>query len=199
MGLEIAKEGKYLYHLTKLSNLDSILQYGLLSRRQILGRRIGFDDVADQKIIDKRTKLGLDEFTPFHFHPYSAFDAAVKHTYDAQEMIYICIERELAKNNNFLILPKHPLSEKECEMYEYEEGIQRIDWETLMEVGRKDNYAREVKMAECFTNSVVPPEWIKCFYVPSEKVKKLVEDKMKENEINYPPPYVNVQPMWFQN
>lgn len=47
MGLEIAKEGKYLYHLTKLSNLDSILQYGLLSRRQILGRRIGFDDVAD--------------------------------------------------------------------------------------------------------------------------------------------------------
>ena len=83
MGLEIAKEGKYLYHLTKLSNLDSILQYGLLSRRQILGRRIGFDDVADQKIIDKRTKLGLDEFTPFHFHPYSAFDAAVKHTYDA--------------------------------------------------------------------------------------------------------------------
>lgn len=36
-------------------------------------------------------------------------------------------------------------------------------------------------MAECLTNSVVPLEWIKCFYVPSEKVKKLVEDKMKEN------------------
>lgn len=30
-----------------------------------------------------------------------------------------------------------------------------------MEVGRKDNYAREVKMAECLTNSAVPPEWIK--------------------------------------
>ena len=27
-----------------------------------------------------------------------------------EEMIYICIQRELARENNFKILPKHPLS-----------------------------------------------------------------------------------------
>lgn len=149
------------------------MQYGLLSRREILEHNIRFEEVADNNIIDKRTELGLDNCVPFHFHPYSAFDAAVKHTYDPQRMIYICIDRELARQNKFQILPQHPLSDRECMLYEYDKGVQKIDWETLMEVGRTDGYAREVKMAECLTNTSVPVEWFKCFYVPSDEVKKL--------------------------
>lgn len=78
-----------LYHLTELDNLDFILEYGLLSRKIILENGIRFNDVADENIIDKRTELGLDGYTPFHFHPYSAFDVAVKSMHDVRQMIYI--------------------------------------------------------------------------------------------------------------
>ena len=36
MGIETAKTGKLLYHLTKLSNLESIIQQGMLPRKYIL-------------------------------------------------------------------------------------------------------------------------------------------------------------------
>ncbi|WP_300380854.1 DarT ssDNA thymidine ADP-ribosyltransferase family protein, partial [Clostridium sp.] len=113
MGLENTKNGILLYHLTKLDNLKSILEHGLLSRKIVKDNNIGFEDVADSKIITKRTKLGLDEYTPFHFHPYSAFDTSVKSNYE-DEFIYICIKRGYARNNNFKILTKHPLSIEEC-------------------------------------------------------------------------------------
>ena len=89
MGIETAKTGKLLYHLTKLENLESIIENGLLPRNEVIKRGIKFGDIANADIISKRTELGLDLYTPFHFHPYSAFDVAVKHTYQGQDMIYL--------------------------------------------------------------------------------------------------------------
>ena len=70
MGLDTVKTGKLLYHLTKLSNLESIIQFGMLPRSIIIEKEMEFGDIADGSIISKRKELGLDKYTPFHFHPY---------------------------------------------------------------------------------------------------------------------------------
>lgn len=108
MGIESAKNGKLLYHLTKLDNLKSIVENGLVPRKTLLESGVIFDDVANPDIINKRTQLGLDIYTPFHFHPYSSFDVAVKHTYLDDEFIYICITRNNARHNNFKNTSKAP-------------------------------------------------------------------------------------------
>lgn len=197
MGIENARNGKLLYHLTKVDNIESIIINGLLPRKEMLERGIEFKDVADRDIITKRTKLGLDEYTPFHFHPYSAFDFAVKNSYNSQEMLYICIDRELARHNKFKILPKHPLSEIDVVLYEYDEGYSLIDWDTLETVGRIDNVAREIKMAECLTNLIIPPNLFKCIYVPNQEIKDVVGETMRRYDVDFPPPYINVQEIWF--
>lgn len=198
MGIATAKTQKLLYHLTEIDNLDSILKYGLLPRKLILEQSIKFTDVADPNIIDKRTELGLDGFTPFHFHPYSAFDVAVKHAHNPKEMMYICITRELARYNNFYILPQHPLSSDDFELFGYDEGFDKIDWDTLMEKNRTDTYAKEVKMAECLTDLIIPPKCFQCIYVPSIEARQIVTDILEKHGIDCPPPFVNVQPMWFE-
>lgn len=99
MGLKDAKEGKLLYHLTELKNLESIIDFGLVPRKILRENTVTFGDVADPEIIRKRESLGLDGYIPFHFHPYSAFDVAVKKTHAGEEMIYICITRNLARRN----------------------------------------------------------------------------------------------------
>lgn len=63
---------------------------------------------------------------------------------------------------------------------------------------RTDTYAKEVKMAECLTDLVVPPKCFQCIFVPSEEIKQIVTDKLEKHGINCPPPYVNVQPIWFE-
>ena len=169
MGLKDAKEGKLLYHLTELKNLESIIDFGLVPRKILRENTVTFGDVADPEIIRKREVLGLDGYIPFHFHPYSAFDVAVKKTHVGEEMIYICITRSLARRNNFRILPKHPLALEECQLYNYDEGFEMIDWDILTRVGQNDEDARQIKMAECLSPLVIPVDAFQCIYVSSKR------------------------------
>jgi len=193
MAIRDIKEGKLLYHLTRLSNLDSIIEHGLVSRKSVKDNDVPFFDIADQKIITKRTELRLDEYTPFHFHPYSSFDVAVKSTYADEEFIYICIKRELAKGNNFKILPRHPLNDEEnFQLYDYDEGFESIDWETMHTPGTEDQYIKNVKMAECLTPLIVPAKLFHCIYVRNESTRAIVRKKLQSKGISKTPPFVDI-------
>lgn len=197
MGLKDVKEGKLLYHLTKLDNIDNIIANGLLPRRYLMENNLCFGDVADPQIINKREELGLDKYTPFHFHPYSAFDVAVKNKYPDDKFVYICIKRALASFNNFKILIKHPLSQSECILYDYCDGMDKIDWDTMRTVGTIDEYSRNVKMAECITEKCIPAELFQCIYVSDIETKQYIEKLFRDKGIMEHPPYVNIQQTWF--
>ena len=194
MGMQNIRTKKLLYHLTKLDNLDSILENGLVCRQIVKTNNMNFSDVADQGIISKRTLLGLDKFIPFHFHPYSSFDVAVKNTFK-EEFIYICIRREFARENNFKILPRHPLSSEEYELFGYDQGFNKIDWEAMHTPGTEDDYIKNVKMAECLTDEIIYANCFHCIYVKSEDTKHLIREKLNQRGIQTPP-YIDVQ-KWF--
>lgn len=196
MGINDVKKGKLLYHLTELNNLDSILEYGLLSRKLMEEKKLIFTDVADQTIMSKRVALGLDSYIPFHFHPYSSFDVAVKSRNHEKEFVYICITRELAIHNKFQILPKHPLSHADCNLMNYCEGFSKIDWDAMHTYGNEDAHIKHVKMAECLTHLIIPGKHFHCIAVRNEEVKRLVEEKLQKNSILVQPPFVNIQ-KWF--
>ena len=195
MGIETARTGKLLYHITSIDNLDSIITHGLISRSKVSEKELTFDDIADPEIIHKRGRLGLDNYVPFHFHPYSAFDVAVKNRYNAKNMMYLCISRTLARENGFKILPKHPLSGEEYYLYVYDEGFALIDWDTMTNLNQNDRYAREVRMAECLTDKIIPIKAFTCIFVANEEAKNIVIEKMRR--INFPPPYININQTWF--
>ena len=52
MGLKDAKEGKLLYHLTELKNLESIIDFGLVPRKILRENTVTFGDVARGKVWD---------------------------------------------------------------------------------------------------------------------------------------------------
>lgn len=186
------KDGKLLYHLTKLSNLDSIIEKGLVSRKILIDNRYRFDDVADPEIMTKRTELGLDKYIPFHFHPHSSFDVAVKNSCN-DEFVYICINRKIAKENDFKIIIRHPLNQSEMKLFDYEEGFNNIDWEAMESSSTAGKYEREVRMAECITDKDITANFFASIAVANENTKKIVEQKLKSHGISKPP-YVDVQP-----
>ena len=197
MGLENTRKKKLLYHLTELENMTSIIEYGLLSRKDIRSKGIKYRDVADSEIISIREMLGLDGYIPFHFHPYSAFDVAVKKSRPEDKFVYITIKRELAAIANFKILVKHPLSQEECVLYDYEEGINLIDWDTMETVGTDDTYSKNVKMAECLSIKPIDAALIQCVYVPDDWTKEYVEQLFWDKGITEQPPYVSVMDTFF--
>ena len=68
----------------------------------------------------------------------------------------------------------------------------------LMEsVGKTDEYARNVKMAECLTEKCIPADLFQCVYVPDMETKQYIEKLFQDKGITEQPPYVNMQPKWF--
>lgn len=66
-----------------------------------------------------------------------------------------------------------------------------------MSINRVDDYAKQVKMAECLTEKVIPINAFTCMYVASEQVKERVIEILNNNDIDFPPPYINVMDIWF--
>ncbi len=196
------KDGKLLYHLTTLDVLESIIENGLLSRGELKTRQINFVDTANHEILLGRNRLGLSNYVPFHFHIHTNYDTYVKDHHD-KEFIYLCIHRDYARLNNFSIFPIHPTSTEQPQIYEYDEGINLIDWDT-MELNKTDDfpdgvterYRTQVRMAECLSPTSIPICDFQSIIVKDEDDAKIVRQLFTQYRITNPP-YINVRPNYF--
>ncbi|WP_340619609.1 DarT ssDNA thymidine ADP-ribosyltransferase family protein [Xenorhabdus siamensis] len=121
------KTQKLLYHLTSLNNVSSILTHGLKSRA-ILGE---FRDVADKEIIDSRKEYDLEKYVPFHWFSRNPFDGRVQKDRPDENFILITVKREVAKAENWKVIPQHPLANTAIKLYDYDEGFGLINWDIM--------------------------------------------------------------------
>lgn len=152
MGKRI-EEQALLYHLTDIENLESIFEYGLLSREELnQSDKIGYTDVADQEIIKKRKELGLESHVPFHFFTKNPFDyAAVRGNAD-KEFVLIALRRTIAKSKNWKIVTRHPLASSGVEVLSYDEGMEAINWDCMNKRNfMEDDECKSICMAECLS------------------------------------------------
>lgn len=174
-------KGKFLYHITHLDNLPSILQHGLLSRKELLETgTIDFIDIADPGILSKRELYteSLSKFVLFHFYAKNPFDGAVCKKYGSENMVIITLNRELHKSNKFLIIPSHPLDCDEPDIYSYEEGLAQIRWDILdRETGRdyRDPEIKKACMAECVMEYRIPADAFSFVYVYNVEAKEKLD------------------------
>ncbi|MFD2114810.1 DarT ssDNA thymidine ADP-ribosyltransferase family protein [Paenibacillus yanchengensis] len=167
------RDQKLIYHLTSIQNFESILQNGLLPRNQL----DGFVDIADAEIIEFREEHDITNYVPFHFFSKNPFDGRVQIDNPDDEFIYICLKRSYAKDNDFLIIPQHPISMEEFEMYAYDDGFELIDWVTMDKRDYGDATCKNVCMAECVSSLAVSSDDFHSIYVKSteheERIKEL--------------------------
>ena len=167
---------KLLYHQTKLDNLESIVTNGLLSRAFLRENNMAFQDVANAQILEGRHGLNLENYVPFHFHWKTTFDFVVRRDHPNDKFIYLCMQREKAKELEAKILPAHPLCHLDVQLYSYDEGIEAIEWD-VMEKDLKDvieseeeyNRWKQIRMAECLIKNKVDINDILKIYTKSEE------------------------------
>lgn len=170
------KDGKLIYHLTALDNLESIIKNGLKPREEINSNI----DIADPKILEKRDGLGLLCMVLFHFFTKTPFDGAVRKSHEDINFIYICIRRETAKEKGFGIIPYHPLSSEQENtnvIYEYDEGFYKIKWD-IIDGNNRDYNNQDIKnacMAECLYKGTI-------FYDLFQSIK--VKDEETFNKVS---------------
>lgn len=176
------KDGKLLYHLTALENLESIIDNGLKPRKKI---DFSIIDIADPEILQCREKFGLEEHTPFHFFCSTPFAGAAQLSQNEKEFIYITITRDLAKSNNFTIIPTHPLHYTAAPL-SWDAGIETINWNLMHKRDYSDHECKETCMAESNFKGTVLAEHFNCIYVRTEEVRANVLEllRLKNLDIN---------------
>lgn len=176
------QQHSYLYHFTPIDNLPSILDKGLLPRFCAPIKK----DIAVNEILERRNILELDKYVPFHFRMNTAFNYQMESKYPDTVFVYIAVERKLAKLQNWLIAPVHPLSDRFTQLYSYKEGVKEIDWDAMRSNIKDDpseSYCRNTRMAECLSLNVVPASEIKKVHVkltPDLKSKHKIESLLEE-------------------
>lgn len=171
------QEGKLLYHITALENMESIFKEGILSRVDVNKKRLLQKDVADSEIIQKRKSLDILKYVPFHFFEKTPFTGTVFNNYTDTTFCTITIHRDFAKRSKFKICTAHPLSKNpKAEVFDYDEGFVAIDWDSLEKRDYNDEKSKNVCMAECLAISPVLPKDFHAVYVPTEKTKQIVEE-----------------------
>lgn len=175
------EELQSIYHLTSIRNLPSIIHDGLLSRVSLQEKQIAYTDIANEDILSKRTKKGLDQCVPFHFHTHTEFDVAVQKQRRLEgPYIYLAVNRSVARDKKFKIILRHPISSgSEIKILEYDEGFSQINWDVMNTPKGNPpnpNYDGHVRMAECISPYCdVPFNDIYTIFVPNEDVKNQVE------------------------
>lgn len=186
------KAGKLLYHLTDITNLGSIFEDGLKPRSELLE----FCDVADHEILNKREKLGLQDYVPFHFFGGNPFDGGVQIAHKDSQFVLITVRREYAKANNWKIIPSHPLSGDNIELMDYDEGFAAIDWAKMNEREYTEHVSKSACMAECLSLNTVPSSRFFSIYVKDSVVESEVQILLNKTGLT---PYLNVNSIMFVN
>lgn len=184
------KDQQFIYHLTDIENLPSILRNGLQPRSNLTN----FSDVADDEIITSRKKSKLEDYVPFHFFARSPFDGAVQLSHPQKVFVLIAIRRSLAEANKWSIIPKHPLSLAKIELLDYADGIAEIDWNAMDKRDYSDLHSRSVCMAECLSPTIVSAHSFFSIYVKNQESATRVIKMLQAESIDC---HVNINPKMF--
>lgn len=159
MGRTPPKEGKLLYHLTTMNNIENILKLGLLPRSELVAKGLVFDDTANQDILLRRKEQALDEYVPFHFFIKNPYDGAQFKKHPETDFVYITIYRKFLENSDKgFIIPEHPLSEAHhtLEVMPYAQGFDKIDWDMLVLRDYSNQECKRACMCEALYKGIVP-------------------------------------------
>lgn len=189
------KEGQLLYHLTDISNIQTIIKKGLLSRSSLERRGLFFSDVADQGILDFRSLHNLNCYVPFHFFSKNPFDGRVQKDNTDKEFVYFCIKRSVARSMGFQIIPSHPLNMNPFRIYDYDDGFDIIDWDTMERRDYSDYECKEICMAESVYQGDLSIDLFFSINVVSDCSKQYVEQILCANGISNV--YVYKSPNYF--
>jgi hypothetical protein len=179
-----------LYHLTDIANLENILTDGLKPRSELQG----FSDVADHEILDKRKKLDLENYVPFHFYGRNPFDGGVQVANPDKSFVLITVTRALARDNNWKVIPRHPLADDDIALMDYDEGFAAIDWAKMNEREYNDPESKSVCMAECLSPNTVASSRFLSIFVKDAAIESEVRKLLDKAGVS---PHLNINSTLF--
>ena len=189
---------RYIFHMTDIRNLNSIIKNGLLSTNNKQKRGFEHKNIANLKIQERRDtkdipcgpKGKLHDYVPFYFSSMNPMLLGVINSknYDQPLIIYLCMKIQRLEKDDAVFSKASLNTSEDPEIYDDCEKLSELNWELIdsRKWSFKDDNDRHQKMAEALIKDKVAIEEIDAIVVYNEFIKNIVENIFKKNNIKPP-------------
>lgn len=194
MAIPEEHKGRYIYHMTHLNNLESILQNGIFSTNIKKSKEITHQNIANQGIQKRRSKMDVicgpkgmvHDYVPFYFCSQVPMLLGLLNTknVDQQFIVYLAINIDIIERDNVVFTSASANTAVLPNFYHSPEDLNNLRWDLIDSPrwGYKDE-ERHLKMAEVLVHKEVEPSDIDFIVVWNEKIKENVEKILKNTKL----------------
>jgi hypothetical protein len=188
---------RYLYYITHIDNLPSILKYGILSHKQVEERQISYTPIYDKEIIENRrnriipdgSDRNLWDFANVYFQPRNPMLYRVICEKSVNDLVVIALKSDILNYNDIFITTGNAVSST-TEILPAKEGKQALYKLTKIldkEWWTEESGDKRKIMAECLVPKTISPEYIHTIYVVSHDIANKVRRLLPSTNIQVVP------------
>lgn len=176
----------YLYHITSIDNLSSILQHDLLSRHQADLHKLVQIDISDPDVQRRRRHksfngISLQEYVPLYFNPKNPMLFVRK---SLQEKIIILAVDVMILLKRDTVFTDGNAACQNTKFYQDISGITQLSWSTIRQPTWYDKSdGKRIRCAEVLVRNKIPVKHIIKILCHSEKIAKQVKDLTRKYHI----------------
>lgn len=175
---------RYLYYITHIDNLSSILQYGVLSHDQINSRHVNFKAIYNSEIVSMRQEKmtpdghSLWHYANFYLQPRNAMLYLVKRKYGTDNIVVLACYRGPAYEIPDALITDGNAANTGTSFFPISQrnkvfsNLREVDG---LEYWNEEDGTKRKMMAEVLVPDNYSPEHIQAILVASQNVKGKVE------------------------
>ena len=163
--------------MTHICNIPSILKYGLYARDWLEVFEIPFIDITEPYKVERRKRLGLTIYVPFHFFPWNPFDIVtlIKKLNLKGSFCYITLHQKQALHLQSLVTFDFPNMRREISLHSLDEiCLSHIDKIRNNTDFTKPKHRFDA-LGECLIPDIVTVDNFSAIITASEEDKELIE------------------------
>jgi hypothetical protein len=171
----------YVFHMTDVSNLKNILQYGLLSHNEAHSKGLNKTDIALQDVNQRRANkkpihgISLHDYVPMYFNPKNPMLYRRKQIQN--NIVILAIDRRVIYQNKSIFSDGNAASDA-TKFFNNLSDLVRLNWQCIRNEYWNDYVdGKRIKCAETLTYPKIPIKYLKKIHCNSIQTKNIV-DKM---------------------
>lgn len=169
---------QYLYHMTHKTNLENILQNGLLSHNMAHSRGLTKTDISDERVNRRRDKV--HDFVPFYFNPKNPMLYRRKNM--QSDIIILCIDRNVLQMN--LKFTDGNAASSSTKFYSNIKDLEKLNWSIINSEYWSDFIdGKRIRCSEVLIPNEVKIGNIKKIFCFNSETEGYVKNKVGDFEI----------------
>lgn len=171
---------RYLYHMTHRSNLQSILQRGLLSHNA--AHRNGYvrHDIADSDVVQRRSwkrdtiyHRSINDYAPLYFNPKNPMLYKRREVQD--ELVILGFDPVLLFDQEAIFCDGNAAA-TDTNFYNHISSLERLSWQCIHANSWNDiTDGRRIRCAEVLVYPAIQPKSIRAIFCRSHQTLKIVQ------------------------